>query len=342
MKIKIVLGFLSLMIAGLLTYRDLLVYGVAQGIGQMKIIIGAKPVSKWLSDPNLDPEIRRKLLLVNEIRNYAFDSIGLAPSKNYTTMYDQKGETSMWLVTASEPFALKAKIWKFPVLGTFSYKGYFNIDRAKKERDALDAEGWDVNIRSVGGWSTMGWFKDPILSGMLNRKDGDLANLIIHELSHSSIFVKDDADLNENIATFIGDKGAEIFLKQYYGEESGKLKAYLESKADSETFSLYILKSAQELESLYQSFDESMTEEMKLKLKNEKIQSIVDGLKAVNFFRNDLYHRYFENGLPNNTFFMGFIRYRSRQGIFEQEFQEVYGGDLRKMTQALAEKYPPI
>ncbi len=44
---------------------------------------------------------------------------------------------------------------------------------------------------------------------MLNRSEGDLANLIIHEMSHATIFVKDSVDFNENLATFIGDRGAE-------------------------------------------------------------------------------------------------------------------------------------
>jgi predicted aminopeptidase len=63
-------------------------------------------------------------------------------------------------------------------------------------------------IQEVG--QRLGWFTDPILSKMLMRSEGDLANLIIHEMSHATIFVKDSIEFNENLATFIGDRGAEL------------------------------------------------------------------------------------------------------------------------------------
>ena len=47
--------------------------------------------------------------------------------------------------------------------------------------------GYDTKIDEVNAWSTLGWFKDPILSSMLNRSAGSLAELIIHELSHIRI-----------------------------------------------------------------------------------------------------------------------------------------------------------
>ena len=37
----------------------------------------------------------------------------------------------MWVVMASEPFALKPKEWKFPVIGSVPYKGFFKKERAK-------------------------------------------------------------------------------------------------------------------------------------------------------------------------------------------------------------------
>jgi predicted aminopeptidase len=53
---------------------------------------------------------------------------------------------------------------------------------------------------------------------MLERGEGDLANLIIHEMVHATIFVKDSIDFNENLATFIGDRGAEQFLIATHGK----------------------------------------------------------------------------------------------------------------------------
>src|SRR5690606_16862314 len=139
-------------------------------------------------------------------------------------------------------FALKPVEWKFPLLGSFPYKGFFEYDMALKEKAKLDGDSLDTNIGVVGGWSTLGWFKDPILSNMLLRSEGDLSDLIIHELTHGTLFVKDSVDFNENLATFIGKKGARRFLKQVFGVNSKEYIQYEEGSKDSERFTSHILR----------------------------------------------------------------------------------------------------
>lgn len=98
----------------------------------------------------------------------------------------------MYVVTACAPFAFQPRMWHFPVVGSFPYKGFFEKNKALAEAKKIkEEEGLEVSVRTAGGWSTLGWFKDPVLSNMLNRSEGDLANLIIHELTHGTLFVKD-------------------------------------------------------------------------------------------------------------------------------------------------------
>lgn len=206
---RILLALLFMIVLLIIAYWDLIIYGIRQGKGQLNIVWNAKPVDEFLKDPDFPDSLKAKLTLINEVRKYAIDSLGLKDTKNYKTLYDQKGREIMWVVTACEPFRLKAKEWVFPVLGAVPYKGFFNEQRAIDLKKELEQQGWDVSIRNPGGWSTLGWFTDPILSKMLERSVGDLANLIIHEMSHATIFVKDSIDFNENLATFIGDRGTE-------------------------------------------------------------------------------------------------------------------------------------
>src|SRR5690606_28506128 len=194
------LASVVILIAALaIIYFDLLVYGIRQARGQLYIINNARAVEEVLNDPNFPDSLKAKLVLIDEVRRYAIDSLGLKDTRNYKTLFDQKGQEIMWVVTACEPFKLKAKEWRFPVIGAVPYKGFFDRELAEALRDELQAEGWDVSIRNPGGWSTLGWFDDPILSKMLERSSGDLANLIIHEMSHATIFVKDSVDFNENL-----------------------------------------------------------------------------------------------------------------------------------------------
>ncbi len=128
----------------------------------------------------------------------------------------------MWVVLACEPFQLKPKEWKFPILGDrFPTKVFLRRSSGYRlKQDDLKRKDGMLSFRNPGGWSTLGWFTDPILSKMLMRSEGDLANLIIHEMSHATIFVKDSVEFNENLATFIGDRGTEQFLIDKYGDTS--------------------------------------------------------------------------------------------------------------------------
>ncbi|MFC2187067.1 aminopeptidase [Fulvivirgaceae bacterium LMO-SS25] len=337
MKKKI--GFAILAILGVVAviFGDMVAYGLSQAKGQLTVVWNARPIEDWLAEGNLSDDEIYKLQLIQEIRRFAFDSLGIKESENYTKLYYEGDETTLWVITACEPFAFKSKEWKFPLLGTFSYKGYFDKEKAKAELEELKAGGWDVSGRAVSGWSTLGWFKDPVLSSMLRRKEGDLANLIIHELSHGSIFIKDDTDQNENVATFIGDKGAELFLIQKFGADSEELKQYLNSKDDYRRFAEYWLEASIELEQFYAELDTSNVERAK-KLKEEKISELVEGLKEVPFHNEEVYHDYFAD-LPNNTFIMNFRRYRSKQNIFQEEFEMDFEQNLKNYIAHLIKKH---
>ena len=108
---------------------------------------------------------------------------------------------------------------------------------------------------------------------MLNRSEGDLANLIIHEMSHATIFVKDSVDFNENLATFIGDRGAEKFLIYKYGEHSKEYTTYMEEDKDYLKFVDHMLRGAKVLDSLYNSMNAADSWRQKRSLKEKVIRS---------------------------------------------------------------------
>lgn len=334
-------ALLVLIVVLVIAQWELVKYGVEQGAGQMNIVWNAKPVEEYLKSPGFPDSLKEKLHLINRVRQFAIDSLSLKDTKNYKTLYDQKGQEIIWVVMASEPFSLNAKQWRFPVVGNVPYKGFFDRDKAIKLKEELEKEGWDVNIRNPGGWSTLGWFTDPILSSMLERSDGDLANLIIHEMSHATIFVKDSVDFNENLATFIGDRGAEQFLLSVFGPESEEYITYMNEDSDYVMFSEHMLRGAGKLDSLYATFDENDSFAEKAKLKKETILKIVNSLDTLSLRASQSKPslRYHEN-LPNNAYFMNFIRYQAKQDTFQNEWRNHFGGDLKKYIEYLSEKHP--
>lgn len=322
--------------------RELIMYGIMQGQGQIKVVLDAKPIEEFLNDPKFPDSIKYKLKFVQEIRQFSIDNLGITDSDNYKTLYNQNGQVSLWNLTACEPFALNAKNWSFPVIGSFPYKGFFDLEKAKKERDELREKGYDTRIRPVNGWSTLGWFDDPILSNMLNRPEGALSELIIHELTHGTLYIKDSADYNENLATFIGEKGAEQFLNWKYGQDSNQLREYKEREGDYNKYIDHFIRGAIELDELYGTMNASQSTEVKSRMKNEMIQSIVDSIDTIQFYVGRNYQRRFEKSLPNNAYFMSFLRYHSKQDDFERDFHENYNGDVRTYLTYLKQKYPSL
>jgi len=315
---------------------QLVVYGIRQGYGQVHMVWNARPIEEFLTNPIFPDSLKAKLVLIQEIRRYAIDSLGLKDTENYKTLFDQKGEEIMWVVQACEPFQLKAKQWEFPVVGTVPYKGFFEKQKALDERTKLEAEGYDVSIRNPGGWSTLGWFTDPILSGMLKRNEGDLASLIIHEMVHATIFVKDDVDFNENLASFIGDTAAYYFLASKYGKKSAEFTQYWQEDQDYRRYSKHILRGTKLLDSLYQSFKDTTSTITKQREKKNMIGNIMTSADSLNLFSP----RKTSGRLPNNTYFMSYHLYQAKQNTFRLQLDTEFRGDLRKYLQYLTQKHP--
>ena len=104
---RIILGFLGILAILIILNLELVGYGLAQGYGQFKILVGARSVEKVLEDENVTTEVKDKLNLVQDIRDFSINQLGLQNSKNYTTLYDQKGKPVLWVVRACHPYKLE-------------------------------------------------------------------------------------------------------------------------------------------------------------------------------------------------------------------------------------------
>ena len=201
----------------------------------------------------------------------------------------------------------------------------------------LKEMGLDINIRTVGGWSTLGWFKDPILSEMLTRGDGNLINLIIHELVHATIFVKDSVTFNENLASFIADKGTLRYMENKYRSDSFRYVEYTNKEQDQRTYITHVLRGSEVLDSLYSAItdmDRSEKEDLKSKM-IKRVMSTMDTL-ALN---DSLYLKNVKNYQPNNAYFMSFQRYQSKQGLLDSLYVYQFNRDLIEFINYFKEKH---
>ncbi len=307
---------------------ELVSYGIAQGKGQLDIVMNAKPISECLQDPLVSDSVKSKLRLVQEIKKYCSDSLLLESGGGYEKLFDQKGKTGMWVVTGAEAFSLKSYEWSVPVLGTFTYKGFFDKKKAVNFKAELVSKRYDADISKVNAWSTLGWFKDPVMSSMLKHSEGRLARVLIHEITHFNIFVKNDITYNENLASFIGNIGAQKFLKDKFGANSKELTALNVFLEDMELFTDYMITESKELELFYSNIPNVDTLSMK-NMKSRKIKSIILGLCDLPFQNTKLPdHIVGQLDQINNTFFTDFLTYKKQSKSMLIDFENNHNSSV--------------
>lgn len=322
MKRRVLLIFLAVLTASLFYYRDWVVYGWGQLSGQVDVLWSAKPIDECLVNPRFSEEEKEKMKMILDVRAYATDVLGLRPSGSYTKVYDQGDEPILWVVEAAEAFRLKPYKWSYPFLGELAYKGFFDLDKANREADRMRALGYDVSVGEVGAWSTLGWFDDPILSSMLKRTKPRLAELIIHELTHGTVYIKSDDELNENLATLIGRYGAEMYMRDRFPEDTSMVVDYLDGIEKRHVGREYMMGATTDLSLFYDSLSKSeISVDLKRERKEERIESLLLGLEERTGFRPD--------GEVNNTFFTGYMQYNGALDSLQVVFENDFGGDVR-------------
>lgn len=342
LKRKIIFSLITMLVLLVIFNLDLINYGLSQAKGQIKIIREARPIDEVLKDPSFPDSLKINLQLVNEIKSFAFDSLGINFSKNYSTVYDQKGKELMFVVTACQPFMLEPKEWSFPLIGSFSYKGFFDLEKAQLLERQLRDEGLDTNIRTAGGWSTLGWFEDPILSNMLDDTEAGFAELLFHELTHGTLFVKDSLRFNENLATFIGIKGTERYLTMKYGENNKYLVDYQNLWKDRNMVSEHVLAGAKHLDSIYNALDAGLPVNKKLHIKQNAIDHIINSIDTLNLSDKQRYTNYYKQIKPNNTLFMSYLRYRGDFAVLDKELETKFNGNIKMMLEEYKQTYPSL
>ncbi len=245
-------------------------YLLEQAPGQVSLLLKRVPFELVLSDPGLDPEVRETLEFVLDVKKYGVKELGLLNNNNYEVYVDLDREAVCWNLTACPALSVEPVEWDFPVVGKVPYLGFFNKEDASAKASELRSEGYDVYVRRVGAYSMLGIISDPFYSSLLDYRKAHLANLILHEMLHSTVFIKGEMEFNENLALFVGNRGSKEYLSERFGPDSEEAGYAGGSDHDDRIFSREIMKLYHELDSLYQS---DLADSEKLVKKQEIISS---------------------------------------------------------------------
>jgi len=216
--------------------------------GQLELLRRREPVAEVIVDPARDPALRRHLAHAEEARAFASARLGLPDNESYRLYADLGRPYVVWNVFATGEFSVAALNHCFPIAGCVAYRGHYRLGRARGAAALLRQQGLDTYVGPVEAYSTLGWFADPILAGMLRHGDDALAALIFHELAHQKLYVPGDTAFNESFASFVEREG----LRQWH--VSRGLPPPDEHRAlQDEQFTRLVLDTRERLRRLYAS-----------------------------------------------------------------------------------------
>ncbi len=225
-------------------------------IGQAKLLAAGRPLSVAGRDPKTPPRIRRLISWVPELKGFGV-SRGLHPTENYARYADLQRNAAVWVVQGCAPLKFETRRWAFPIVGTVPYLGFFEEPAARAYGAELArAEALDVDVRPAAAYSTLGWFRDPVLSTMISEGDdalGDLANVVLHESVHATFYVTGQSAFDESLASFVGDHLTEEWLLLRLGLGSREARAWVDSQRRYSLRVARFHRAYEELEGVYKS-----------------------------------------------------------------------------------------
>ncbi|MBM3277660.1 MAG: aminopeptidase [Candidatus Handelsmanbacteria bacterium] len=219
--------------------------------GQARIAWRSTPIPEVLASPATPPDAAEKLGQVPTLVQFARHRLGLQTGDSYRRYFDTGGEPVSWNVSACPPDSFDPHLWHFPLVGALPYKGFFSWERAVREREELLAQGLDVLMGPVAAYSTLGYFSDPVLSTMLEEEEDGLAELLLHELTHATIYPAGQAEYSESAATYVGQAGALLYLEERYGPDAELLRLARLRQEDGRRFNAFVKEVADSLNTLY-------------------------------------------------------------------------------------------
>lgn len=295
--------------------------------------VRARPVQRIEVDPQTSAETREFLAQVRDILAFAEQELGLERGRNYTRYIATDRSHVAYVVSATEEFSFQTYRRRFPIVGEVPYQGFYRRPAADRLAAQLKNQGYDVWVRGVGAFSTLGYFSDPLYSYMANYPLHRLANLLIHELAHATLWISGEVSFNEQYATIIGDEGARLYIRSRHGIESEQYQLLENSTVDAVLYRADILELRSRLADLYSSGDSLYSsgdrDKEALRQAKQDIITIHQSEFAAAYderYQSEGYRRYPE--LPVNNAYISLFDLYTRDLSSFYHLYELLGGNL--------------
>jgi predicted aminopeptidase len=310
-------------------------YLTEQGLGQARLQWRGRDNKQVLKDPKISDSHKQKILLIQSYKKFFYDYFQAKESSIYNKTTILEDEAVTYLVVASPRTEIKAHEFEFPLMGSFPYIGFFRLNSAKDFARKLEQDQKLITwIRPVYAYSTLGYLEDRILSSFFKYDELELAELIFHELFHTIFFIKNEVELNENLANFYSRE----LLKEYFRDRP-ELAEYFKiqekrTKVDQRVVELISILQ-QEFSKLGAMLSPQKADELTQRFVSEVLKPQLSSLCLdLELLEKDC--ELSENW--NQASFAAFLTYEKQQNFLEDLHRSV-GMDLRGFLQWLKTEY---
>jgi predicted aminopeptidase len=319
MRITRILSFFTILALLSSATACRLSYVLHAAAGQVRLLNNSIPVEEALKKDSLGPRHKERLHLVAQVKAFGENELGLKETENYQTVYLKSHQPPIYVVAASPKDQLIRKTWWFPVAGRMPSLGFFDKERANAEKEKLLKKDLDVIMGVADAYSTLGWFQDPVTLNLLEGSTVDLVETILHEMTHTTLYLKDEADFNEGLAVLVGKVGTIQFLEKTFGSSDPLTMEAKRNLEDERLFCSFLASLLQQLEQLYAS---SVSYEEKLTQREEVFERSLmrfGGIK--NQLQTDRF-THFGSAKMNNAYLLSIGLYHRHFHLFESILKE--------------------
>lgn len=300
--------------------------------GQMEVLTKRRPIASVLTDNHAPPMTRQRLALVQQMRQFAVEKLGLPDNGSYRSYSDVGRRYVVYNVFATPELSLKPVRSCFLIVGCLDYRGYFRESMARAHARSLQQQGYDVFVGGVAAYSTLGWFNDPVLNTMLNWDEARIAKFIFHELAHQRLYIKNDTAFNEAFAETV----AEVGLEQWLNARSGTTHAEALRRAEvrEHQFIALVLATKEDLERIYTAPASDGDKRVQKREAFERLRASYDRLRAA-WNGDGSYDAWMQTDL-NNAKISAVVTYNEEKPAF-RALLEASNGDMPTFYRLTAE-----
>ncbi|MGD9385384.1 MAG: aminopeptidase [Thioalkalispiraceae bacterium] len=298
--------------------------------GHFDLLSRARPIPEVIQDQASSAELKRKLSLSQQARDFASQQLHLPDNESYKHYAELERPYVVWNVVATPAYSIKPRQWCFMIVGCLSYRGIFKEQAANELAAELKQQGMDVSVFGSAAYSTLGYFDDPLLNTMMRQGDANLVAVIFHELAHQTVYVENDTAFNEAFATAVEQEG----LRRWYNQlgDASQYQAYLLKRQYRHEFYRMITRTRERLDVLFNS---AVSDQVKQQDKEAIYTSFKQEYQQWRDSRGyDAFDRWMQRDL-NNSHLALIATYQDLVPTFTNLLTSV-NGDMQKFYQLVA------